>query len=579
MRVDLLNFSNSFTVFDKKLFEVIKLKNSFTDFQTVYNTDIYVRLSREDGDKTESDSIINQQELIKEYLSKKPELRINQIRIDDGYTGVNFQRPAFQAMLEDVKAGKVNCIVVKDLSRFGRNYIEVGKYITNIFPFLGVRFIAINDNLDTADMKNSSELIFVHFKNLMNDAYCSDISVKTRSSLNIKQKNGDYTGAYAAYGYIKSEFNKNKLVVDETVRGVIENIFKWKLEGMSALRISDKLNSMGICSPLEHKKELHINYKSSFKKNSIAKWNATSVIRILKNRIYTGVLEQGKTSTPNYKVKIRILKPQSEWNIKENCIPAIISERAFNEVQHLLEEDTRVAPNKENIYAFSGILKCAECGANLTRKIIPSNGKKFVYYVCINHKNKKGCGNKAMISEKKLENIVLSILNVHIQQFCKMQELLKYISELPLHTAEVENLKRQLAANAENISKNKRYILELYEDLKTNLINEKDYHTFKQIYTERIDNLTKQSNNITKEINVITADSNQNIEVFKRFASTGKITELTRKTVVSFINNIYMYDKDRIEIVFKFEHEYNILQDYISRMSCHIAPENKAEVI
>lgn len=155
----------------------------------VYNTDIYVRLSREDGDKIESDSIINQKELIKNFIQNKPEFRLHQIRVNDGYSGVNFDRPAFVYMLSDISAGKVNCVIVKDLSRFGRNYIEAGKYITNIFPFLNVRFIAINDNFDTADIqKNNSELIYVHFKNLMNDAYCNDISVKTRSSLDIKCK-------------------------------------------------------------------------------------------------------------------------------------------------------------------------------------------------------------------------------------------------------------------------------------------------------------------------------------------------------------------------------------------------------
>ncbi len=276
----------------------------------IYNTDIYVRLSREDGDKIESYSIVNQKEFIKNFLKNKPEFKLHQIRVDDGYTGVNFQRPSFIKMLDDIKAGKVNCVVVKDLSRFGRNYIEAGKYITNIFPFFNVRFIAINDNFDTADIqKNNSQLIYVHFKNLINDAYCNDISVKTRISLDIKCRNGNFLSAYAPYGYLKSPDNKNKLIIDESV----SDIFNWKLAGMSALRIAERLNSLGIASPMEHKREIGINYKSAQKTHFTALRSAKAVTRILRNKIYIGVLEQHKTTTPNYKIKSRTEKPKDEW--------------------------------------------------------------------------------------------------------------------------------------------------------------------------------------------------------------------------------------------------------------------------
>lgn len=171
----------------------------------IYNADLYLRLSKEDGDKEESDSITNQKELIFEYLKSMEDIRIHEIRVDDGYSGVDSERPAFQQMLEDIKAGKVDCVITKDLSRFGRNHIEVGRYLEKIFPYLGVRFIAINDNYDSAMSDTQTDNIIIPFKNLINDAYCRDISIKIRSNLEVKRKKGDFVGAFAPYGYRKSE--------------------------------------------------------------------------------------------------------------------------------------------------------------------------------------------------------------------------------------------------------------------------------------------------------------------------------------------------------------------------------------
>lgn len=186
----------------------------------IYKAAIYVRLSKEDGDvsdasKAESNSISNQKELIKDFLKDKQDIVIVSERVDDGYSGVNFERPAFQLMLEDIKQGKVDCVVVKDLSRFGRNYIESGRYIEKIFPMLGVRFIAINDNYDSLTGKSQTDEIVIPFKNLINDAYCRDISIKIRSHLDVKRRKGEFIGSFTIYGYAKDEHDHNKIVIDE----------------------------------------------------------------------------------------------------------------------------------------------------------------------------------------------------------------------------------------------------------------------------------------------------------------------------------------------------------------------------
>ena len=540
-----------------------------------YNTDIYVRLSREDGDKIESDSIVNQKELIKNFLKNKPEFKVHQIRVDDGFTGVNFQRPAFTEMLADIKAGKVNCVIVKDLSRFGRNYIEAGKYITNIFPFLDVRFIAINDNFDTADINNSSELIFFHFKNLINDAYCADISVKTRSQLDVKRKNGDFTGAYTCYGYLKSPENKNKLIVDESVKNVINDIFSWKINGMSALRIAEKLNSMGILPPMEHKKELGINYHSPLRKKIKAKWNANSVLRILQNRIYTGTLEQSKTTTPNYKIKTRIYKNPDEWVVTKNNHESIIDEKTFNDVQELMCEDTRVAPQNEQLYLFSGFLKCGVCGGNVTRKTVPIKGRRYTYFICLNHKNGYNCTNKMNFKEQSLEKTVLKTLNLRYKAFLNMQSMIDYVKSLPFHTAETEKIKTQIEKHIQSIENNNAMLFDLYEDLKKNIIDEKDYKSIKQIYMDRIEISEKTVKNLQKEIDFISSGNKSSFSIYKNIANKGGFTELSRKIIVSLIDKIYLNNKNDISIVFKFDEDARLMEDYINKLPSGLQKESE----
>jgi DNA invertase Pin-like site-specific DNA recombinase len=347
----------------------------------IYNAALYVRISKDDGDKAESDSIINQKELIKDYLRSIPEIQLCSERVDDGFSGVDFLRPDFEAMMEDIRAGKINCVVVKDLSRFGRNYIEVGKYLENIFPFLGVRFISVNDQFDSANKRTDAEELILPFKNLINDAYSRDLSVKIRSQLLVKRKNGDYIGNFAVYGYTKSPENKNRLVVDEYASEVVRDIFRWKLEGLSGQAIANRLNAKGELSPMEYKRYCGLNFSTSFKVNSKAGWSPLAVKRILSNPVYTGVLEQGKVTTPNHKLKNRISKSQEDWNVVRDAHEPIICKLVFDLIADLLASDTRAASKEKAVYIFSGKLFCADCGNSMVRKLVPSGGKKYAYYV------------------------------------------------------------------------------------------------------------------------------------------------------------------------------------------------------
>ena len=278
------------------------------EIDTTCRAGIYVRLSVEDK-HTHTASIETQQLIIARYLEQNPEIIVVQTYIDNGATGTNFHRPGFQQMLSDIEAGLINCVIVKDLSRLGREYIETGRYLRRVFPTYGVRFIAITDNIDTAH-EGSGDDLTVSVKNIMNEAYCRDISIKTRTSLDIKRRNGDFVGAFPVYGYMKSEENKNLLVPDPYASRVVQAIFRMRLDGTSALRIATVLNEMGILSPLAYKKNNGFPYaKHGYADKEDCKWSATTIIRILQDETYIGTLVQLVSDAP-----IRPLEPAICWN-------------------------------------------------------------------------------------------------------------------------------------------------------------------------------------------------------------------------------------------------------------------------
>ena len=243
----------------------------------------YVRLSYTDDKSSESDSVTNQKKLIEDFVKKNPDIEIVSEKVDDGYSGIVFDRPAFMEMICDIEAGKVNCVIVKDLSRLGREHSETARYLRRVFPAYGVRFIAINDNIDTAKDSSGDDLS-VSLKSIMNDAYCRDISVKTRSALAAKRKNGDFVGACVVYGYKRADDNKNQLAIDEYASRVVQDIFRMKIEGVSALGIANELNRLNIHSPFEYKKSKGLPHaKGGFADKKNSKWSATTIFRILRD--------------------------------------------------------------------------------------------------------------------------------------------------------------------------------------------------------------------------------------------------------------------------------------------------------
>ncbi|HAR02147.1 MAG TPA: hypothetical protein DCR82_07150 [Eubacterium sp.] len=550
--------------------------------QKIYKAAIYLRLSREDGDVAEgskeiSNSIANQKELVMDYLKSHPEITICDIYTDDGYSGVNFDRPGFQKMIKDIRDGKANCIIVKDLSRFGRNYIESGRYIEKIFPMLGVRFIAITDNYDSETSEDGyGTNMIIPFKNLINDAYARDISVKVRTNLQIKRKNGDYIGNFVVYGYLKDPDNKNKLIVDEYAGEIVKDIYAMKVCGMSQQAIADKLNKNGILCPYEYKKSLGIRINDNFKKKTRAVWSYNAVLRILKNEIYTGTLIQGRCTTPNYKVKKKVVKSENEWVRVENNHEPIITKEQFDIVQELLIRDTRVLPETNAIGLLGGVVYCADCGRAMVRKTVPAHGKKYIYYVCSSNKKDKNICSSHRISMDKLTDIVCENTIKQVNLVMDYAKELEVIEQAAYMKADVRKYDKLISKKKEEIQKYQTRKLNLYDDYKDGILDKQEYMMFKSDYDKKLENCENEVASYEADKDMILDNKSEAQKWIGQFRKMGKITELTRNAVAVLIDKVFVYSSDRIEIDYKFDSSFETMKKYVDAYSPNTFQEMEA---
>ena len=337
-----------------------------------FSTAIYVRLSIENSGKDdEGDSIENQTGICREYVEARPYLNLYGIYSDNGEKGWKFDRPEFTRLMDDVKSGKVNCIVVKDLSRFGRDYIETGNYLEKIFPFLGVRFISITDNFDSFTCDDAESALMIPLKNMVNDVYAKDISRKIITSFRQRQETGDFLPGNPPYGYIKSKERQFRYDVDEKVAPYIRMLFEWKAEGVSHAEMARRLNDMGAVTPARRKIELGIWHAEKYKHTV---WGGRTLIDILTNPVYTGALVYGKIPKSLYEGIRMHRAPKEEWRILEGMHEPIVSKELFDKVQDIFEENKKVvrekyAENEKNREGvdnrFKGKIICADCGKNM----------------------------------------------------------------------------------------------------------------------------------------------------------------------------------------------------------------------
>lgn len=528
--------------------------------KTCYSAAVYLRLSREDGDKAESDSIHNQRELIDSFIKSHPDINRTSEYVDDGYSGTNFSRPGFKALMDDVDRQIIDCIIVKDLSRLGRNYIETGKYLERIFPALGIRFISINDNYDSLDDKTDNEQIIIPFKNLINDAYCRDISIKIRSQLDVKRKDGKFIGSFATYGYKKDPNNKNHLLIDDEPAEIIRSIFGWKLEGYSNGRIADRLNSIGVLTPMEYKRHCGLNYKCGYRLKENPIWSPQMVGRILSNEYYIGTTAQGKKLKINYKVNKSIPIDDEKWIRVENTHEPIIPREIYENIQSINAMDTRTAPNKEKLDALAGILKCGECGQNMVRRCTTKGGKKYYYYHCSTFKNGLGCS-AHRISAEKLKRTVLSVIQTQIKNFMEADKIMEQINDIPNRQFKVTRLNHQKQVMMDEISRNNDMKLRLYQDYSEGIVSGDEYKEFNARFDMKIQKAQNAISEIDTKQNALKIGNVSQQQWVQEFRKSRNLETLDRKLLISIVEKIIVYDRDRIEVCFKYADE---LQTYVN---------------
>lgn len=523
----------------------------------IFNAASYIRLSREDGDKAESESVANQRDLIEMYIKSQDDIRLHQFYIDDGYTGTNFDRPAFRQMIHDIEDGIIDCVIVKDLSRIGRNYIDTGQYLERFFPQHHVRFIAINDNIDNFNQRYD---ISVPIRNIVNAQYAEDISKKVISSIRTKQREGKFIGSFASYGYKKDAADKNKLVIDEPAAEVVRRIYDMFRSGYGFQTIARILTDEGIPCPSEYKRLNGEHYYNATKLPATSYWTYSTVRNILKKQIYSGDMVQHKANMSRYHYGERNV-PESDWLIVEGTHPAIIEKKVWEETQTLIGKRYKaIAVNSAHI--FSGIVKCRECGRGLVK--ITRRGQ--AYLSCGTYKRAgKGYCSAHNIPFDDLYQIVLNAINEHIQRLCDLERIV-----LNQHTAigKSQTLKVKLRDVQNTLTKLANDKRRLYEDYRDGILDREEYLQYKKEYESQSELLEKKKSVFEEEQNTPLQDDVM-AAWFQKMKSYGELEELTQEIVQTFIERIYISEhKDKplcIEIQFAFQDKTDSISDCLNQ--------------
>ena len=510
-----------------------------------YRTALYCRISREDGDKAESDSIVVQKHMLEDYCALKPEFTIISFYADDGYTGTNFNRPDFQRMLADIEKGDIDCVIVKDLSRFGRDYIDIGFYLERYFPAKGVRFIAVNDNVDS--LKGPYDMM-LPLKNVFNAQYAKDTSEKVRKSFRTKMQRGEFVSAFAPYGYAKDPENKNRFVVDPEAADTVRRIFEQKAQGTTNRDIARTLNADGVLSPIAYKRSKGIKLSINQRYRGTCYWSDSAVHRILQNEMYLGRMVSNRYPSDVMHGKHRSA-PRSEWIIVEGMHEPIISVDLWNAVHEIAGKEKKERPKQEKTGLFSGFLRCGDCGRALVRK----GGDNRNYY-CSAYKEYGAIAcSKHAIREDELAEVVLSDLNRLISQVKNLSELAEqqYAKQ---SVAQAVNVRRTDAVRA----KIQRQKQRLYEDYRAGSVSREEYIRRKADYDS-------QEHALAEDVSETEVSRPQNTTAkqswVEKLLRTKKLESLDRVILQETVREIRVFDDDHIEICYLFSDEIDRLFD------------------
>ena len=534
-----------------------------------YNTGLYIRLSVMDSGKKDGESILNQQELLERYVLERPEFTLKGVFVDNGETGVDFMRPSWNDLMNECRAGKINCIIIKDLSRLGRNYIETGDYLEKILPLMNVRLISVNDCYDSLSL-TSSERLVSNLKNLVNDLYAKDISRKSSAALRMKQKQGAFIGTYASYGYLKDPNDKNKIIVDIETAPVVRQIFEWKADGVGSAHICRRLIDAGIPTPNQYRLTKGIIKDVNYAKSD---WAISVIKRIITCEVYLGHMVQGrKRGALHEDGGTHKVIDKSEWTVVYNTHEPIISQDLYDRANAVM--NARAMAYKENQGRYAHIIKpelilkdiafCADCGRPLTRykKVVPQyNDRVYWIYQCRSYNNLMNCPKK-YIHEKDLYNAVYAAIRLELQKCADVKGVIEKLNRESGHKSRLARFDTEIEAAERELRRIGSLRQGIYDDYAEKLLTVSEYQFAIQKYdadTERERNRLEAARCEKAEYTQNSTPVNKWIMAFNRFMEA---QELTIEMAQALLERVEVSDRDNVTVAFKFRDEYAAVCEY-----------------
>lgn len=549
--------------------------NSFIEpvAAVTYRAALYARISVETEEKIERDSIGIQVALLKEFAATIPDLVVEDIYIDDDVSGSDFNRPDYERMMQDIDKGRINCIIVKDLSRFARNHIGAGEYLEKIFPEKGVRFIAVTDNIDTLEGDGG---IIVPFKNVLNERYAKESSIKLMANFKVMQKEGLFCSSIAPYGYLRSEEDKHRLVIDEEAATVVKQIYAWFVEEKKTIHwMTGELERRGIPCPAVYMQMKGIRKKTSLVTKT-AVWSCERVRTILKSRMYCGDMVQNKSKSTFLQTGRKdtfVENPKEEWIIVCDTHEAIISREMYQKAQEILECNARNHEQKKKKsdtiknpeYCLKGVMVCAHCGSRMTVKRRVNKEKVYYWYICPKHDGfgNAGCEKKNM-SFENTNALVFQIIKRYMNNFLDIEKALEEMQKSMPGKAKKESLRKEVLMTESKIRKINQMKSGLYQDLCDRLIDESDYRYMSQRYSEDIEKLNLELESLLQKISLFQAKPVESVEeTIRKHVKSRKLNSLM---VSAFVEKIIVDNDGRFEVEMKLKDEYEELLNNMEMM-------------
>ena len=539
---------------------------------------VYTRLSIEDEDDEEQNSIGNQKKIALDYLKDKDDIAVTEYYVDNGYTGMNFSRPDFQRMMNDLRSGKINCVIVKDISRLGRHFVMTSEYVEKIFPMMGVRLICINDDYDSFDENCDSASLLLPFKMVMNDSYVKDISKKIRSSISAKMDSGEYLPSASSipYGYIRNP-EQNTFDIDEEVAPVVVRIFEMRANGVALNAIAKTLNEEGIPCP---GKLRYIRGITKAAKYENALWIHGTLRKILMDQVYIGNRVHGRVKRDKLGME-KTRRSEEEWQVIENAHQPIISQELFDKVQEAMNEAAskrnaykqQEAPETDHREVFREKVYCGDCGSmmrgckGLGRANEDGERKAFIYYDC----GKFLDSGRAVCSAHyvRQEEIMDTLRNALDTQLCAaidFEALVKEVQAMPKVVHYESSVKNQLTSIQSKRRHMELRLEQLIVDLTDGLIDKQEYAYAKQKYNEEYEHLLEEENRLftsSRRLGNIVASSDKWIRTLKEYRS---IPDIDRKAVDFLVKRIKIYPGKRIELILNYEDPFRLVSEYLNQI-------------